>query len=394
MTDATNRNRVQRGVSTGGQFATETKAEPAGGTHALTAPSPSRRPHLDDTMNRAIVEVVNGPLSRGVANRERRARFLQLRDPAHRPEFTAGMDDTIRTLYGHRMNPSASTEELVEFAGLKRTRQADRVFWLEDLHHLPEQAKALDQDGAAEFKRGRIAGALALSGMDAQYDLSRPVPEPDFEPREVSSLSMNGDTYYVVSTREPEVYAVFREDEDGDEEIGDFPYSGDPDEQDAHWEIQRLAIDELEQNGITEDIDEVPDNVVTTVEFGGTEFEIDLNDAEPHQYTVYRDGEELASFSYAGDPEDHDELQGAALRELEASGEIEVCSGENCSNSLDDGEGWDGKCGDCADRAENDDEDDEDSPVCELCNTRLTRDEAALTKPVLMCTDCRDEGTE
>jgi hypothetical protein len=46
--------------------------------------------------------------------------------------------------------------------------------------------------------------------------------------------------------------------------------------------------------------------------------------------------------------------------------------GDNCScgNSLDDGQGWDGKCGDCADIAANTDE-------CSGCGDLLEDDEKA-----------------
>lgn len=43
--------------------------------------------------------------------------------------------------------------------------------------------------------------------------------------------------------------------------------------------------------------------------------------------------------------------QGWALLVREQIGE-DFCDSDGCSKSLDDGEGWDGKCGDCADRIE------------------------------------------
>jgi hypothetical protein len=53
--------------------------------------------------------------------------------------------------------------------------------------------------------------------------------------------------------------------------------------------------------------------------------------------------------------------------------------GDNCScgKSLDDGQGWDGKCGDCADIAENTDE-------CSGCGDLLEVDEKADG----ICEDC------
>lgn len=39
-----------------------------------------------------------------------------------------------------------------------------------------------------------------------------------------------------------------------------------------------------------------------------------------------------------------------AIDELEAEPAEEYCSTEGCTNTLDDGEGWDGYCGSCADR--------------------------------------------
>lgn len=49
----------------------------------------------------------------------------------------------------------------------------------------------------------------------------------------------------------------------------------------------------------------------------------------------------------------------------------------NCGNSLDDGQGWDGKCGDCADIAEN-------TAECPECSDLLEDDE----KSDGICGDC------
>ena len=49
----------------------------------------------------------------------------------------------------------------------------------------------------------------------------------------------------------------------------------------------------------------------------------------------------------------------------------------SCGKSLDDGQGWDGKCGDCADIAENTDE-------CSGCGDLLEDDEKADG----ICDDC------
>lgn len=101
-----------------------------------------------------------------------------------------------------------------------------------------------------------------------------------------------------------------------------------------------------------------PTNVVTTASFDDREYDIDLDDAESGHYVVYEQDDQLTDFNYAGDPEDHDSLQAAALQALEDSGDIERCS--ECQSSLDDGEGWNGLCGNCADQAEDDGEWDED----------------------------------
>lgn len=55
---------------------------------------------------------------------------------------------------------------------------------------------------------------------------------------------------------------------------------------------------------------------------------------------------------------DMDSAEGLAVEEMLATlnqGEYDeenTCDTEECTNALDDGEGWDGKCGDCADRIE------------------------------------------
>lgn len=49
----------------------------------------------------------------------------------------------------------------------------------------------------------------------------------------------------------------------------------------------------------------------------------------------------------------------------------------SCGNSLDDGQGWDGKCGDCADIAENTHE-------CSVCGDLLEDDE----RDDGICEDC------
>ncbi|XKH58345.1 hypothetical protein LG293_17110 (plasmid) [Citricoccus nitrophenolicus] len=319
MTDVANRNRVTKGVTNGGQFAAESKAEQTGGTSFLKPAETG--PKLDDAKNRAIVDVVNGPLSRGVANKDRRTAFdlMYLDNAPGHLDFAGGMMDTVHTLYGHRLDevarePGGEPHEL-KVAGKKRTRAEDRARWATTMGTVPDWVKAKGPGAIAEFNRGRIAGALVLSGLDHEYDLSRPEPSSDEDAAESS-----------------------------------------------------------------------PDNVVTTAEFDGREFEIDLNDDELDNYTIYEGNEELASFVYTGDPEDHDVLQSAALNELSSTGDIERCS--ECEGSLADGEGYDGLCGNCADRAEKDDDDDEDDGPSALALTP-----AAAPGMSILVAQRREDGT-
>lgn len=62
-----------------------------------------------------------------------------------------------------------------------------------------------------------------------------------------------------------------------------------------------------------------------------------------------------------------------------AAGDVNDLDDDRCScgNSLDDGQGWDGKCGDCADLAANTDE-------CGGCGDLLEDDEKADG----ICEDC------
>lgn len=71
--------------------------------------------------------------------------------------------------------------------------------------------------------------------------------------------------------------------------------------------------------------------------------------------TILRECDPVAYRCYFNDWAD---AEGITVSEDEA--DDETCRGEDCDNSTDDGEGWDGLCGNCADRAEAADDDDDE----------------------------------
>lgn len=139
---------------------------------------------------------------------------------------------------------------------------------------------------------------------------------------------------------------------------------------------------------------------------GQRTFSVEGAGEEPGKYSIFEDGNEVAYFTAATDPRPTpDELWAEALTEMQQNDVIEICS--ECTNALDDGEGYDGKCGDCADRAYGGGCDNqlEDGEPCEHCSETISEFEqehrgAALTvvREDHMDTDCfevRDaEGNE
>jgi len=131
----------------------------------------------------AVGEVMDGPLSRGVANKERRLRadeMLKKAEAEQRTEYKLGM------IYGLQLlmdKPSGATwEDLLETAGKKRASKGNRLIWKESLQLLPylirDGEDVLDFDTATEeqvdeFNAGQLGVALALSGLDDGYNLDR-----------------------------------------------------------------------------------------------------------------------------------------------------------------------------------------------------------------------------
>lgn len=114
-----------------------------------------------------------------------------------------------------------------------------------------------------------------------------------------------------------------------------------------------------------------PDGTINELvcQHGERTFTVEAND-ERFEYSIYEDQEEVAYFTAAeGSVTDEDELWKESLEELQASGVAESCS--ECSDTIDDGEGYDGKCGNCADREYAAEQEDEDEAFCPKCKNLL-----------------------
>ena len=64
----------------------------------------------------------------------------------------------------------------------------------------------------------------------------------------------------------------------------------------------------------------------------------------------------------------------------------------SCGNTLNDGEGYDGKCGTCADAAEDDEDEDDDTEwfetTCPVCEEEILFDEDELEAGEIICPNC------
>lgn len=145
----------------------------------------------DSSIDAAVGTVMDGPLSRGVVNAQRReafhawhdwaqARALETRDPAYE-HFAMGLRTGVASLYERRLGaydpgldrfkpggtPTYIAASAVDIAGTKRASAEDREHWRRLLKRTPSE----------EWHRGHLAAGLVLSGADGYWGLRE---DPDF----------------------------------------------------------------------------------------------------------------------------------------------------------------------------------------------------------------------
>jgi hypothetical protein len=197
--------RQPKGIPTGGQFAATNHTEPgisldSPAPHRLELPEdgflgrharcPEPRPSewvfgQDASFDAVVGTVMDGPLSRGVVNAQRRtafhawhdwamARALETRDPDYM-EFAMGLRTGVASLYERRMDhyqpgldrfqhggtPVYVTDHAVQVSGSKRASVEDREHWRKLLKHTPNE----------EWHRGHVAAGLILSGADGYWGM-------------------------------------------------------------------------------------------------------------------------------------------------------------------------------------------------------------------------------
>ncbi|HEX9086150.1 MAG TPA: hypothetical protein VF867_01325 [Arthrobacter sp.] len=193
------------GIPAGGQFAPDTRSEPG---ISLDGPVPARldlpedsfqgrhsgdpavRPEdwvfgEDSSIDAAVGTVMDGPLSRGVVNAQRRAAFnawhewamaraLETKDPAYE-HFVMGLRTGVGALYERRMDhyepgldrfhpegaPTYVADHALQISGKKRASAEDREHWRKLLKRTPSE----------EWHRGHLAAGLILSGADGYWGL-------------------------------------------------------------------------------------------------------------------------------------------------------------------------------------------------------------------------------
>lgn len=165
-----NQNRVRKGVSTGGQFSAQHRAE-----SSVQLPRTSDRRSIDESVDYAVSAIMDGPLSRGVVNGDKRQKLVSERFEAlkaGRMSFVAGMDDTLANLYRAKGAEALQVWQAdLATSGVKRAGKETRESWRQSLQHIPD---SVPDDGVEEFERGRLHGALVLSGLQDDFDTSNP----------------------------------------------------------------------------------------------------------------------------------------------------------------------------------------------------------------------------
>lgn len=201
----TGQSRQPAGVPVGGQFAAAARAE-AGITLHGAAPArlalpkdpflgrharcPEPRPAewvfgRDDSIDAAVGTVIDGPLSRGVVNSQRRiafqawdewatARAHETKDPTYQ-DFLYGLRTGVAALYERRMDhyapsldrfkpggtPAYTADHALQISGSKRASADDREHWRKLLKRTPSDA----------WHRGHLGAGLILSGADGYWGL-------------------------------------------------------------------------------------------------------------------------------------------------------------------------------------------------------------------------------
>lgn len=287
--------RVLRGVPEGGRFAAEQHAEPELSLGAVAARldlpgdtflgrharCPEPRPAdwvfgRDECIDAAVGTVIDGPLSRGVVNAQRRnalhawhewamTRAIETKDPAY-DEFVSGLRTGVAALYERRMDhyepgmdrfkafgtPVYVADHALQISGTKRASVEDREHWRKLLKRTPSEA----------WHRGHLAAGLVLSGADGYWGMREnpdavvlgPVEdEPDEDPRDESNqvfdfevMGEEGLATYSVDDLGGGSYAMYAEDGTSIE----FEHHGDPED---HYGIQDKAAAALKARGIIDD---------------------------------------------------------------------------------------------------------------------------------------------
>lgn len=291
--------RQPEGIPIGGQFAATAHSEP---DLALGSPGPARlvlpkdpflgrhascpepRPEewvfgRDECVDAAVGTVMDGPLSRGVVNSQRRiafhawdewatARTHETKDPAYQ-EFLYGLRTGVAALYERRMDhydpsldrfkpggtPAYTADHALQISGTKRASAEDREHWRKLLQHTPSDA----------WHRGHLAAGLILSGADGYWGLREDPdaavhgPEDDTEPDDVDDatddsnqifdfevMGEQGLASYSVDNLGGGSYSMYAEDGTSIE----FEHHGDPED---HYGIQEKAAAALKARGIIDD---------------------------------------------------------------------------------------------------------------------------------------------
>ncbi|GAA4032635.1 hypothetical protein GCM10023063_14920 [Arthrobacter methylotrophus] len=198
-------NRQPKGIPAGGQFAATTHTEPGVNLRAkasteLNLPEdtflgrharcPEPRPDdwvfgEDASIDAAVGTVMDGPLSRGVVNAQRRNAFhawhdwamtraLETKDPAY-DDFVMGLRTGAAALYERSMDhydpsldrfkpggtPVYVTDHALQISGTKRASFEDREHWRKLLKLTPSEA----------WHRGHLGAGLVLSGSDGYWGM-------------------------------------------------------------------------------------------------------------------------------------------------------------------------------------------------------------------------------
>jgi hypothetical protein len=286
--------RHPKGIPAGGQFAATTHTEPA---ISLDAPAISRlqlpedgflgrharcpepRPAEwvfgeDASIDAAVGTVMDGPLSRGVVNAQRRgslhlwhewamARAMETRDPAYQ-DFAMGLRTGVAAMYERRMNhydpsldrfkpggtPVYVADHALQISGTKRASFEDREHWRKLLKRTPSEA----------WHRGHLAAGLVLSGADGYWGLREnsdaavagpqaPAGDQRDESNQVFDFEVMGEeglATYSVDNLGGGSYAMYAEDGTSIE----FEHHGDHED---HYSIQDKAAAALKARGIIDD---------------------------------------------------------------------------------------------------------------------------------------------